>query len=368
MAALLDEGAGELNSAAFATAREDLAAGITFSTDDDWVRVSASMLSEERDKTIDLLRLALIEPRFDPEPLERLRGQMLAGIRMGQADPQARANMAFYAEAFPGHPYGRLTAGTLKSVAALTVDDLRAARAATLTRDHLRIAVVGDITPEELGPLLDRAFGELPATGPALPAVATPRLSGGMTVIDFDAPQSVVVFGDAGIDYDDPDFIPAILMDSILGGGSLGTRLGQAMRVSRGLTYGVNTWLASGRFGALYMGTFSSSNARVAEAIGLLRDEWARMADGGVTDAELQAAKRYQTGAFPLRFDGNVQIAAQLLGLQLGGHDVGYVNRRNELVEAVTAADVARVARRLLRPEALTMVVVGRPEGLADGQ
>ena len=368
MSALLDEGAGDLDSAAFSTAREDIVARIGFNTSDDDLRLSASMLTETRDRAIDLLRLALTEPRFDPEPVERIRAQTLASIQQSDADPQTRANFAFYADAFPGHPYGRPTQGTAASVAAITVEDLRAAHKAALTREHLRVAVVGDITPAELGPLLDRVFGALPATGPALPPVAAPHLSGKTTVIDVDTPQSVVVFGDGGILDEDPDIIPAMVMDHILGGGALSTRLGDEIRVKRGLSYGINTWLASGHFGGLYMGTFSSSNEHVAEAIGLLREEWKRMADEGVSEAELAAAKRYLTGEFPLRFDGNDQISRQLLGLQLIGADLGYINRRNDLVEAVTQADIARVARRLLQPDQLTMVIAGRPEGLAPGQ
>jgi zinc protease len=368
MAALLDEGAGELDSAAFATAIEDLAAQIAFSTSDDGVQVSAIMLSEDRGAVSDLLRLALTEPRFDPEPVERLRAQTLASIQAGEADPQSRANLEFYEQAFPGHPYGRLLLGTAESVAAMTVEDLRAARAGALAREHLRVAVVGDITPAELGPLLDRAFGALPEAGPELPAVATPQLSGQTTVLDFDTPQSFVVFGDAGLAIDDPDIIPAVVMDYVLGGGSLGNRLNEEMRVKRGLTYGAFTWLASGQFGSLYMGTFSSSNERVAEAIALLRAEWIRMAEHGVSEAELASAKRYLTGEFPLRFDGSARTAAQLLGLQLAGHDIGYVDRRNDLVEAVTAEDVARVARRLLRSEELTAVVAGRPVGVGEPQ
>ena len=367
MAALIDEGSGGLNSTAFATALEDLAARMSFFAGADNVLVSATMLTDTRDATVELLRLALTEPRFDAEPVERLRAQALASIQIGDADPQTRAATAFYAQTFPGHPYGRPVEGTRKSVAAMSVEDLRSAHRAALTRDHLRIAVVGDIGPDALGPLLDRLFGTLPAAGPELPAVAVPHLSGQTTVIDFDAPQSMVMFGNAGILNDDPDFIPAMLMDYVLGGGSLGTRLSEEMRVKRGLTYGVYTWLAAGQFGGLYMGSFSSSNERVAEALRVLRAEWIRMAEHGVSEAELASAKRFLTGEFPLRFDGNERIAAQLLGLQLAGLGPDYVNLRNDLVEAVTVEDIARVARRLLVPEGLTTVLAGRPEGLEPG-
>ena len=364
MSFLLDEGAGPLDSTAFATAREDLAARIAFSAGSDDVSVSATMLTENRDAAAVLLRLALTEPRFDPEPVERLRAQLLASIRMGETDPQTRALARFYADAFPDHPYAKPPTGTVASITALSADDLHTARAAALTRDALKVAVVGDITAAELGPLLDDVFGGLPATGPPRPAVAAPRLSGTATVIDFDTPQSLVVFGDGGIRNDDPDYIPAMVMNAVLGGGTFGTRLTEEMRVKRGLTYGVYTYLASGRFGAVTMGSFSSSNERVAEAIALLRAEWARMAADGVSEAELAAAKRYLTGEYPLRFDGNRQIASQLLGLQVVGLDPDYVNRRRGLIEAVTVEDTARVARRLLVPAALTLVIAGRPEGL----
>ncbi len=234
-----------------------------------------------------------------------------------------------------------------------------------MTRDRLRVAAVGDISPEQLGLLLDRLFGDLPATGPDLPPVADPVADGGTTVIDLAIPQSVVVFGQPGLERDDPDFIPAFVLDHILGGGGFGSRLTEEMRERRGLTYGVYTYLAPGDFGALYMGSFSSSNERVSEALDILRAEWTRMAEGGVTEAELTKAKQYLTGAFPLRFDGNQRIADQLLGLQTAGLGIDYVNERNALVEAVTAEDIVRVAGRLLDPERLTTVVVGRPEGLA---
>ncbi len=365
MADLLDEGAGGLDAQGFATALEDVAAGIRFAASPDDIRVSATMLSGTRDRVTELLRLALTEPRFDAEAVERLRAQTLAGIAQRDAEPQAEANLVFFAQAFPDHPYGRPTEGTAASVAAITAEDLRAAHTAALTREHLRIAVVGDITPGELGPLLDRVFGALPATGPSLPLVALPQLSGKTTVIDADTPQSVVIFGNAGIPIGDPDFIPAMLVNTVLGGGSLATRLGEEMRVKRGLTYGVNTGLASGQFGALYLGAFSSSNAHIAEAIGILRAEWRRMAGEGLSDAELAAAKRYLTGEFPLRFDGSGDIAEQLINLQLAGVDPDYVNRRSGLIEAVTAAEAARVARRLVQPAALTLVIAGRPQGIA---
>ncbi len=367
MTALLDQGSGDLDATGFAEAREDLAARIGFSASRDEVKVSVTMLAEKRDATIDLVRAALLSPRFDTEAVERVRRRTLSSIRRSETEPRSVAGLAFRSAAFAGHPYGRPLDGTIESVSALDAAALRGAHAAAFARDRLRVAVVGAISPDELGPVLDRLFGALPASGPALPDVASPVMSGQTTVIALDIPQSVVTFGHGGIARSDPDFVAAVVLDHVLGGGGFSSRLMREMREVRGLTYGVRTNLAPGDFGSLYTGSFSTANARLAEAIGLVRAEWARMSETGVTEAELTQAKRYLTGEYPLRFDGNARIAGQLLGLQTAGLDIGYVNIRNDLVQAVTAQDVARVARRLLRPELLTMVVVGKPEGLAAG-
>jgi zinc protease len=364
MAALLGQGAGALDATAFAEAREALAARLRFRAGRDSVRVSAQMLSETRAATLELLRQALVAPRFDPEPVERLRRQRLSGLRAEATDPNALAARAFRETMFPGHPYARPVEGNLDSVPGLDVAALRAAHGAALARDRLQVAVVGDIGAAELGPLLDDVFGGLPESGAPLPSPAAVVSPGGVTLVDLDIPQTVVLFGQVGIPRDDPDFIPAFVMNHMLGGGGFAGRLMQEVRERRGLSYGISTRLASDDLAWLVMGRFSTGNARAAEALSVVRDEWRRMAEGGVPEAELAAAKRYLTGAYPLRFDGNGRIAEQLIQMQVDGRPIGYVNQRNALVEAVTVEDVARVARRLLDPDALTVVLVGRPAGI----
>lgn len=364
MASLLDKGAGGMDATAFAAALEELAASVSFSVTADGVSVSMSTLAENMAGSFDLLRLALTDPAFDEQALERSRARQLAMLRDEASDPHRIATRAFWSGAFPGHPYAVPPDGLPETVEALTREDVVARHEQTLSRDRLRLAVVGAISPEELASLLDETFGALPAEGPPLPAVAEAAVDGGVHVIEFPIPQSVVVFGHGGIPRDDPDFIPAYVLDHILGGGGFGSRLTEELREKRGLTYGIYTALMPNDFGQLYLGSFSSANERVREAIDLVRAEWERAAREGVTPEELDAAKRYLTGAYPLRFDGNAQIASQLLGLQVAGLDIDYVNERNDLVEAVTLDDISRVATRLLDPEALSFVVVGQPEGL----
>ncbi|WP_066818770.1 M16 family metallopeptidase [Frigidibacter mobilis] len=364
MTALIEEGAGDLDAQGFAEAREALAASYRFRAGDDTLSVSARMLTENRDAAVDLLKLALTEPRFDADAVERVRGQVLSGLQSDEQNPGALAGRAFNALAFGAHPYGSVSDGTLDSVAALTREDMLDAQARTIARDRVVVSAVGDITAADLGALLDELLGDLPETGAPLPDRAEMGLTGGVTVVDFDTPQSVVVFGQEGLARDDPDFFPAYILNQILGGGGFSSRLMQEVREARGLTYGVYSYIVPRDHAETWQGSFASSNERVAEAIEVVRAEWARAAAGGVTVEELEAAKTYLTGSYPLRFDGNGQIADILVGMQLDHLPADYVNTRNAEVEAVTLEDIARVAAERLHPDDLRFVVAGRPVGL----
>lgn len=365
MAGLLEEGAGEMDSTAYLAARQGLAAEFSFSAQNDSLSVSARFLTENRDAAIDLLRLALVEPRFDAAAVERVRGQALAGLARDALDPRSIAGRVFDRLAFEDHPYAQPGEGTAETVAALTRDDLVAAHRAALARDRVYIGVVGDITAAELGPLLDRLLGDLPETGAPLPRRADVAAPGGVLVEPFTGPQSVAVFGHEGIPDSDPDFFAAYLLNRILGGGGFTSRLMEQIREKRGLTYGVYSYLAPMDNAALIKGQLSSSNETIAEAVDLVRAEWTRIAAEGVTAEELDAAKRFVTGSFALRFAGNGQTARILAGLQISGRPIDYVNTRNDLMNAVTLDEANRVAKRLFRPDKLQVVVVGSPAGLA---
>ncbi len=368
MTALLNEGAGDLDAQAFATREEELAAGFSFDASDDVVSVSARFLTETRAESVALLRAALVAPRFDADAIERVRAQVISGIRSDATDPDAMAARDFYARAFGDHPYGSASEGTEDSVTALTRDDILAAHRAALARDRVHIAAAGDIDAATLAALLDEVLGDLPAVGAPMPGPVTPALDGQTHVVPFDTPQAVAFFGHEGLARDDPDFFAAYVMNVILGGGGFEARLMTEVREKRGLTYGVYSYLVPKDHAALYLGQVASANDRVAEAIEVIRDEWRRMAEEGVTEEELRLAKTYLTGGYPLRFDGNAAIAQIMVGMQRQGLTPDYIRTRNDQVNAVSAQDIARVAERLLRPEALTFTVVGQPQGLAATQ
>lgn len=364
MTALLEEGAGEMDAQAFAAARESLAARFDFDAYDDAVSVSARFLTENRNEAVALLHEALADPRFDADAVERVRQQALSNIRSDLQDPDALAAQLFDRLAYDGHPYGSDPSGTVESVSGLTRDDLVAAQGRVLAKDRLYVSAVGDITAEELGPLLDMLFEGLPEEGAPMPEEAPFLLGPGITVEEFDTPQSVVRFGQPGIDRDDPDFFPAFVVNQVFGDPGFGSRLTDEVRVKRGLTYGIGTYLVSKDWSDVIIGQVATQNPRVAETIEVIRDEWRKLAEDGVTAAELEAAKTYLTGAYPLRFDGNAPIARILVGMQMEGLPMDYVNTRNDMVRAVTLEDANRVAAELYDPDALHFVVVGRPDGV----
>ena len=365
MTGLLEEGAGAQDATAFARAVEDLGARLSFDAGDDTLSVGFQALTENRDAAADLLAQALREPRFDDAAVERVRAQVQAIIRSEATDPNSIAAKEMARLTWGDHPYATSINGTAESVAALTRQDLVAAKNRVLARDRVVVGAAGDITPEELGLLIDRILGGLPAEATApLPPRAEPATGGGVTVVDWDSPQTVVAFAGPGLAIDDPDYFAAYVANHILGGGGFSSRLMEEIREKRGLTYGIGTSLAPGLFGDIWQGGMAGSNATAGEAVDLIRAEYARMAEGGVTEDELRDAKTYLTGEYPLRFDGNGRIAAIMAGMQLMGFTPDYIETRNDRVEAVTAEDVARVARDMLRPGALRFVLVGRPEGI----
>jgi zinc protease len=253
--------------------------------------------------------------------------------------------------------------GTIESVATLTSDDLRGFVGQRLAKDNLVIGVAGDVTAEELGPLLDLAFGALPARS-APYELAKPRPRGGDTVIlRRDVPQSQVLFGEAGLSRDDSDFYAAYVANHILGGGGFTSRLTGEVREKRGLAYSVYSYLYPADHAPLWLGGLGTSNASVRQAVALVRHEVARMAHGEVEQAELDDAKQYLTGAFPLRLTSNDQIAGTLVSMQVSDLGIDYLEKRNDYIQAVMLADLRRVAARLYHPEELLVVIVGDPPG-----
>ena len=360
---LLDEGAGEIDSQTFQAQLADLSIRLSFSVGRDTFRGSLKTLNRNRGEAVKLLALALTAPRFDPAPVERVRLQVLSGIIRQSTDPNFIAGRTWSTAVYAAHPYSRPAEGTSGSVKAITADDLTAFVRGRFARDRLIVGVVGDLTPDDLKPILDEAFGALPENGDFKELPKAKMAAGGETfVIEKDVPQSTIVFGQPGVFRDDPDYYAAYVMNYVLGGGGFSSRLYSEVREKRGLAYSVASYLNPMRLAATIGGGAGTANANVAESLKLIRAEWEKMRDDGIDEDELEQAKTYLTGSFPLRLSSTDRIARLLVAMQYHDLAIDYIDRRAGLIGAVTRDDVARVAKKILDPKGLTVVVVGKPK------
>ena len=364
MTAMLEEGAGELDAQAFSKARDSIAASFNFDVSRDNLSVSARFLSDTREEAIQLLKQALTTPRFDKEAMERVRKQIISIIASNQKNQNKIAQSKLYELTFPDHIYSSSGLGSTDKITLLNGNDLRQAHKVAITRDRISVSIVGDISEIQAIEMLDELLENLPNSSKLLPKRVRANLDLGTVLVDYPSPQSVAFFTFKGISRTDQDFFAAFVMNHILGGGGFNSRLMKKIREERGLTYSVNTSLAQYDHAELYLGMFQSSNDKISEAIGILKKEIALLANNGVNQEELEEAKKFLIGAYPLRFDGNVRIANILAGMQFMGLDKEYIKLRNVMVSGVTSEDVARVAERLLSSKEFTLVVVGKPEGL----
>lgn len=359
---MMDEGAGSLDSIAFQERLQGLAMRLDFDASRDVMLGSMQMLTEKREEAFELLRLALTSARFDEDAIERVRAQILAGLKFDENDPEEVASLAWDRMAFPDHPYGRPIKGTMASVAAITRDDLKTYVERLYARDKLVISVVGDIDAETLGALLDKAFGGLPRNAVLAPvADAKPPLGPKREVIEMDVPQSVAQFGHRGFSRKDDDFIAAYVLNYIIGGGGFSSRLMEEVREKRGLAYSVYSNLSPYEHGSVFVGNVATQNERVGQSLDVIESELRRMAEQGPSAQDLADAKSYMTGAYALRFESSSSIASQLLWIQIEDLGVGYVDERNRLIEAVTLDDIKRVAKRLIEADRLITTIVGKP-------
>lgn len=364
MMAMLEEGTGDLDARGFAAAVDDLAASFDYDAYDDSVSISARMLSENREEALALLKGALTVPNFEQDAIDRVKAQIDSMLKSDLKDPDEIGQRAFDKAAFGDHPYATSLNGTQESVAGLTREDLFQAKRDTMAKDRVFISAVGDITAEELGVLIDELLGDLPDQGAPFAKNVAIGLEPGVHVIPYETPQSVALFGHRGIDRHHPDFFAAFVASTILGGGGFDSRLMTEVREKRGLTYGIYSYLATKDHANLVFGQFASANDRMAEAVDVVKAQWAQIASEGVTQAELDQAKTYLTGAYPLRFDGNGPIANILVGMQMEGLPTEYVNTRNDKVNAVTLEQINRVIKDVYLPDELHFTVVGQPAGL----
>ena len=367
VASLLDEGSGDLDSKTFHERLDRRAIELSFSSTRDHFRGSLRMLKDNKDEAYDLLRMALTSPHFEATDVERIRAQVLSGLRRDTTNPTSLASRKFLEVAFGDHPYGRPANGTLDSVPKIDVADLKDYARRVIAKDGLRIAVVGDVDADTLGKLLDKTFGGLPAKASLTPvpdvmAAKPPQRA----FIPLDVPQTVVTFGGPGISRHDPDFMAGYVVNHILGGGGLSSRLYHEVREKRGLAYSVYESLLWMDHSALFVGNTGTRADRAGETVDAIEKEVRRIAEEGPTQKELDEAKSYLKGSQMLALDTSSKLAQALLQYQLDKLPIDYIEKRNAIVDAVTLDDAQKAAKRLWGQGLLTVIVGRAPQAAAQ--
>ncbi|MEM8920161.1 MAG: pitrilysin family protein [Pseudomonadota bacterium] len=363
MAYMMNEGAADLDSRAFGARMEELNMAFGCSVSADWTSCTLRTLSANADDAFDMMRSGLTETRFDDEPMARAVREKLVQLKQSETSPRAIARRKMNAALYPDHPYAREE--TPESVSAATREDLIERRDVLMARDRLLVVVVGDITAYDLALKLDDVFGALPATSDVveIPEAVLNMAPATPIVAPLPQPQTLISFSAPGPKRADEDFVPAYVLNYILGGGGFSSRLMDEIREKRGLTYGIGTSLRGSAHLGLWGGRTQTKNESVQELIDIAKAEIARLRAEGPSDKELADAKAYLTGAYPLGFDTNSKIAGQLMYVRQNDLGLDYVATRNDLIDAVTREDLMAVADKYLDPEAFTFVLVGEPKG-----
>lgn len=361
LASMYVEGAGSLNAEMLSAELEDHGIQVDIDNGPDLLTIFIRTTSEHSGKAFDLLRMMLTSPQFKEESFKKLKSIHLATLANLEKVPSHIADQKIHAHIYPNHPYGRSHLGTLGSVKKITIDDIRAFHKQHVTRQNLIVSVCGDITQEALKKKIDLILGDLPSTQ----APHTPIQEADFHPLKQDIymethhPQSTVSFCQNGLKVKDEDYMKLQTLNVILADG-LHSRLFQEMRVKKGLVYGIGVYPAPREFGASYCGTFASDQSYVQEALHVLRREWRRLQESGVTNTELENAKTNMIGEFPLNLTSSRSIVNLLANYQYQGLDPDYVNRRTQIIRSLKLEDMNAFAKRFYDPENLHFVIVGQ--------
>jgi zinc protease len=364
---LFNEGAGPLNSEAYQSALANRGIQLAMSPDRDYLILSLNTTTAQAKEALRLFALALQHQRFDPDAVERVRGQMQQSLVQDATDPATVAANRFYQAYFAGHPYAHPVNGDARALAAITTADLKAFVRTHWVKSGIRIAVAGDIDAAALTALLKTTFDPLPAQAPAPPPPVLHPGTPGESVVAMAVPQPTAVFGLPAFGRADPDYLAAYVANHIVGGGGFSSRLTEEVREKRGLTYGISTGLADYHGGGILIGQVATRRDAMTASLTVTRQVLADYAAHGPTQAELDDAKTYLTGSYPLAFSSNSGIVSQLNSFQRAGLPLDYVARRNGLIRALTLADVKRAAARIFDPRRLVVVIGGTIQVAATG-
>jgi zinc protease len=361
----MDEGAGELDSQAFQKALSDHSITLAFNASRDGFGGEIKTLSRHKDKAFELLGLAINKPRFDAEPVERMRDANLTRLRSSMTKPEWINARLLNDRAYEGHPYAKNSGGTLTSLRNITADDLRNFYKTNLTQDRLIIAVTGDINEGEVSKKIDAVFAQLPKSNKTDITPDTQIRNGGKIYLyERDIPQTIIEVALPSFGRDDPDYFSLLVLNHLYGGSGFGSRLMEEAREKRGLTYGIYSSFATYRHANSFSVSTSTKNESVSEMMDIIRGTMTKAQNELFTATELEDAKSYIIGSMPLALSSTNAISSMMLGLQENDLPVDYLDTYADKIRAVTAEDLQRVAKKVLTPDNMMVVMVGKPQNL----
>lgn len=359
LSSMMDEGAGPYDNKQFQARAEELGIDLGFGAGRDAFTGSLRTLASEADNAFEMLRLALNEPRFDAEPMDRMKTALITRLIRSKKSPRYLAGVAMRDALFAGHTYSRPVSGTEQSLTKLKRDDLVAIHHKLLARDNLKIGVVGAISAEKLSVVLDKLFGDLPQKAELRPIPEIVPEFGKQIDVVLDAPQTSISLVYPGLKRNNKDFFAAHLMNHVLGGGTFSSRLYNEVREKRGLAYSVYSAISTYDHAAILTSGTGTRNDRAAEALKVIKSEIAKMAKDGPTEEELIAAKKFVIGTYAIsNLDTSTKIASVLVAIQDASLGIDYIDQREGYISSVTRKDVQRIAKQLLSVEP-TIVKVG---------
>lgn len=343
---------------------EGVGASLSLNADDHTTAFGATSLSEDFPTMLEVLADTLRRPTFPAEHINRVRAQKLVAIQERDEDTSQVAMQCFYAALYPDHPYGRSTLGYRETINAIQRQDLLDFHARTYTPNGAILVIVGDVSTDAALDLVRKHFGDW--QGPALAATLPPIPP--LTSIQREAHllrdkvQADFVLGCPSVPRHHPDFYAVRVANTILGRFGMMGRLGERVREQQGLAYYVySTHVSSPNAGA-WLAAAGVNPSHIGQAIESIMAEFARLREEPVSAEELADSQAYMTGVLPLTLETNDGVASTLLNIEYFGLGLDYLQRYNDLIYSVTAADVQRVAQHYLRPDAYALVVAGPVE------
>ena len=366
-AELITEGTQRRSALQISESLDFLGASLSARSGEDLASVSLTVLKKDLAAGLELLAEVLTNAAFPQEEIERQKQAVIASIRAKQEQPGEIAEMRFTAAVFPQTRYGRPVEGTEASVKAIPQSSLREFYQRYYRPNRSIMAIVGDISHEEMTETLNRTFrswnkGEPPPKPLTLPAEA----ESGMIRVNKDLTQANLILGQRGVGRENPDYYALQVMNYILGGGGFSSRAMDSIRNQRGLAYSVYSYFSAEKGRGTFQFVMQTKNETALQAIDIAKEEISRIRQAPVSEGELNDAKDYLTGSFPLRFDTMGKVAnflAQVEYLELG---LDYTERYPELIRKITIEDVKRVAQKYLEPEETITVIVGNQTIVAD--